>query len=566
MDDDIFEIEDDEPDLGELTNFYKTTFGDQEWRLENLYPFQADSGEVRIFKMRDLQRKMYRDRHARNVILKARQLGSSTFWAIFILDSILFSQNPLRCGIIAQTVAAAEKIMAKCAFAFKKMDEDLLEGLGITAKITAKMITFSNGATLEAGITFRSGQCDILLVSELGKMAAKMPQKATEVVTGSFPTVHRGGMIIVESTAEGKDGYLFDLVANAQEIERNPNKMLGSDDFLLHFFAWHEKDEYKSQDPYDLTEEDKMYFDRMRLRGYLFSKEQQWWWARQHSNLKEEIYREFPTFVDEAFMATGRALILATAMIAAEEKGQVGSLPFNPDLPCVTAWDIGATSAVWIFQFMSPTTLAFIDYLEGQHANFDLWKTTLDARAKKKGYTYGAHVLPWDGDSKVAMTASAKYWAEEAGFENVYCNPRQPFDMQVRVAHMMMPSCFFDADGTMLGRQRLLSYRRVYNQASHGFEERPDKGLPSHGSEAFINALFFDPSEMTMVPKEGHKGSGPSNPPAGKRQSRKDKKAGFIGRLLGDTEKKPTKRGEAVLRDADGVHVLGKGFLRRLMS
>lgn len=541
--------------------FIKDQMGDAEWRLNNLYPFQADNGEVRIFTMRDLQRKMYRDRWYRNVVLKARQLGSSTFWSLFILDSLLFDQNPLRCGIIAQTRLAAKGILKKCRFAFENMDSDLKAGLGITMKATAELLTFSNGATIESGITFRSGTCDILLVSELGKMAAKMPEKAKEVVTGAFPSVRDGGVLIVESTGEGTDGYLFDMVSQAQEIQRNPHRHLGQKDFHLHFFPWHDSPRYQTDEPFELTEEDKAYFARLRLRGYLFTKEQKWWWARERSTFKQDMYREFPTFEDEAFMAVGNALILAKAMVAAEENGQVGEVPFDPNLPVITSWDLGATSACWFFQYYDGGRIAFIDYMEAEHADLKQWHTALTERANKRGYHYAAHVFPWDGENKVGMTATTKFFAEEAGFENVYCNQRHNFQMQVKIAHMMMPRCFFAENETLLGRQRILSYRRVHNVSTGVFEERPLKTLPSHGSEAFITGLLFDPSDLAMPADMGHKGNGPSNPPPGAK-----KKRTFLGGLLGNKDEAPEKRGEAVLRSADGVSVISKGWLRRLTS
>lgn len=552
--------------LEHMGGMYQETFRNQLWRLNNLYKVQSDETGVHVFRMRDLQLQMYNNRWYRNVILKARQLGSSTFWCLFILDSILFSDEPLRCGIIAQTVPHAKGLLGKLKFAFENLDEGIKESFGFKMKATAEKLVFTtdfckHASTVAAGITFRSDTCDILLVSELGKMAAQMPGKAREVITGAFPTVHSGGMIIVESTAEGTDGYLFDLVATATEIRDNPARSLGSTDFHLHFFAWWQKEQYQSDDPFPWSEEDERYFSRMALRGYKFTKAQKNWWARQHNTLGADIYREFPTYEAEAFMSTGRALILARPMIEAEDAGHVGPLQLRQDLPVVTCWDIGPISAVWIYQYLGPTHLAFLEYLEGEHADFDLWKITLDKLAAEKGYRYAAHAFPWDGDSKKAMTGTAQYFAERAGFENVCVVERQPFDLQVRVAHMMMKTCFFDREGTALGRQRLLGYRRLFNQTNSSYEERPDKGLASHGSEAWITGLFFQPSDIAIPETPGgpHPGA-PGSDQGGKHEG------GLLKSLFGGGKAKKGDKGEATIHSADGVQVYGKGLFRRLMS
>ena len=57
----------------------------------------------------------------RNTILKVRQLGISTFCAIYMLDLCLFGRNQ-HCGIIDKTLEDGEAKLRKIAFAYEHLD------------------------------------------------------------------------------------------------------------------------------------------------------------------------------------------------------------------------------------------------------------------------------------------------------------------------------------------------------------------------------------------------------------------------------------------------------------
>src|SRR6266705_3981949 len=66
---------------------------DREWRLDHLYYIQdKDGNEIQL--KRHASQHAYGDRQwYRDIIVKARQLGFSTFIAILILDDCLFRHN-----------------------------------------------------------------------------------------------------------------------------------------------------------------------------------------------------------------------------------------------------------------------------------------------------------------------------------------------------------------------------------------------------------------------------------------------------------------------------------------
>ena len=60
----------------------------QEWRLENLYKVKDKEGNVVDFKPNWAQKTLLQS-HNLNIVLKARQLGITTFHALLFLDYCL---------------------------------------------------------------------------------------------------------------------------------------------------------------------------------------------------------------------------------------------------------------------------------------------------------------------------------------------------------------------------------------------------------------------------------------------------------------------------------------------
>ena len=80
---------------------------DELWRLNNLYFIKDKAGKKVRFSMNWAQRALYHNMWFLNVILKARQLGMTTFIQIFMLDRCLFNDNT-SAGVIAHTKGDAE--------------------------------------------------------------------------------------------------------------------------------------------------------------------------------------------------------------------------------------------------------------------------------------------------------------------------------------------------------------------------------------------------------------------------------------------------------------------------
>jgi hypothetical protein len=128
---------------------------------------------------------------------------NTTLLTIMALDQCLFVDN-FTAAIVFHNLTDAEKAFRnKVKFAYERLPEALREKLRVRKETTTEIV-FENGSSLGVGVSARSGTIQWLHVSEFGKLCAKYPEKAREVVTGSFGAVPKDGLIFIESTAEGQ--------------------------------------------------------------------------------------------------------------------------------------------------------------------------------------------------------------------------------------------------------------------------------------------------------------------------------------------------------------------------
>ena len=200
----------------------KLLLSDRKWRLDNLYYITNKRGEKQLFKRNWAQSQLYDELHYCNIVLKARQLGITTFISLLFLDIALFNPN-VCCGIIADTEENAKYIFRKIKFAYDCLPEPLKAIC--EAKIdSAKELTFSNNSLIRVGTSLRSATFQYLLISEFGKIAAEDPKRTNEILTGSLNTIATGSYCFIESTARGREGAFFICVLkprNCQIPERS---------------------------------------------------------------------------------------------------------------------------------------------------------------------------------------------------------------------------------------------------------------------------------------------------------------------------------------------------------
>ena len=146
----------------------------RKWRISNLYYIKDKKGNKVLFKPNWAQQHLYDNLHYFNVILKARQLGFTTFVMIYFLDACLFNDNH-SAGIIAHTQNDATDLFDnKIKYAYDNLPEWLRNARKAESN-SARKLSFNNGSQIYTGVSLRSGTLQKLLVSEYGKISAKYP-------------------------------------------------------------------------------------------------------------------------------------------------------------------------------------------------------------------------------------------------------------------------------------------------------------------------------------------------------------------------------------------------------
>lgn len=469
-------------------------FADRHWRLNNLYTIKDKSGRAVPFRMNAAQERLYADFHTLNVILKARQLGFTTLIQLLLLDACLFNSNT-SAGIVAHNREDAEAFFDdKIKFAYDHLDPAIRAAVPATQD-SAKSLTFANGSRIRVGTSLRSGTFQLLHVSEFGKTCAQFPAKAKEIVTGAFNAVEAGQFIAVESTAEGQGGPFHDMVIEAKrnaELQRPLTAL----DFKLHFFPWFDDPNYAlSNDDtakVRLTDAQEKYFDLLAHKhGIELSPNQEAWYVKKLATQKDEMKREYPATVEEAFEASIEGAFYSEQMQRVRTEGRICRVPVEA-VPVDTFWDLGVNDdmCIWFRQKIGPEH-RFIDYYSNSGEGLEHYARVLQERAQEGGWTYGTHYGPHDaGARRLGYEAkSVQQMATEIGIKPFVVVPRIPSEkVGVEAVRSYLRRCWFDETKTVEGVKCLDNYRKEWDEDRGVYKDRPRHDWASHGAKAFETA------------------------------------------------------------------------------
>ncbi len=469
-------------------------FADRHWRLNNLYTIKDKTGTAVPFHMNLAQERLYADFHALNVILKARQLGFTTLIQLLLLDACLFNSNT-SAGIIAHNREDAEAFFDdKIKFAYDNLDPAIRAAVPATQD-SAKSLTFANGSRIRVGTSLRSGTFQLLHVSEFGKTCAQFPSKAKEIVTGAFNAVEAGQFIAVESTAEGQGGAYHDMV---MEAKRNAElqRPLTALDFKLHFFPWFDDPNYalsaNDTAKVTLTDEQDRYFDLLSHKhGIELSPAQEAWYVKKQATQRDEMKREYPATVEEAFEASIEGAFYSDQMQRVRMEQRICRIP-NETVPVDTFWDLGVNDdmCIWFRQKIGPEH-RFVDYYSNSGEGLEHYARVLKERAELHGWTYGAHYMPHDAAARRLgyQAKSVQQMAQEIGIKPAVVVPRILSEkVGIEAVRAYLRRCWFDEARTVEGVKCLDNYRKEWDDDRGVFKDRPRHDWASHGAKAFETA------------------------------------------------------------------------------
>lgn len=449
-------------------------------------PFKPNEAQIRF-----MDRLWYR-----NIILKARQLGFTTLICVLWLDHALFNANQ-NCGIIAQDLPTVYNIFKdKIKFAYDNLPPEIRERFPLKTCNKSEMEFAHNGSTIRVATSFRSGTIHRLHISEFGKICATDPAKDDEVIEGSIPTVPTNGVLVIESTAEGRNGSFYEMVQIAQK-NYALRKILNSKEYRFHFYAWWQEPKYRlDASAIFISPEDHAYFDEIQLKvkevmniDCRIDPDQRAWYVLTRDNDlrgdQSKMWQEYPSFPDEAFQVAKDGNYYAKDMLALRRRGGVCEVEVL-DMPVNTFWDIGNSDGcfIWYHQSMNQQD-RFVNCYEAHGENLQHYVAELTSH----GYVFGTHYLPHDaahrrlGDFNKSTLEQLEDLLPGHNFVIV---PRITLlNTGIQLTRKCMKNYWFDKKRCKLGIERIEGYQKKFSQTEKRFIDVPNKANGcSEGADA----------------------------------------------------------------------------------
>jgi hypothetical protein len=361
---------------------------------------------------------------------------------------------------------------------------------------TQNELIFDNKSEISVDTSVRSGTYNYLHVSEYATIAMQYPEKAAEIRTGSFNTVHPGNYIFVESTGRGKGGEFFDLVQASRKLRRT-GRRLTQLDFKYHFYPWWMNPKYV------LSEEDTKqavfnrqqteYFNKVeKVMDTKLTLPQRAWYVMKKQWNGDDMKREYPSTDDEPFEAILKGALFGDQMAEAHEHGRIRRVPHEPGLAVDTWWDIGRRdmTAIWFVQSIG-FEFRFIWYHEEAFKELPHFVKLLNQLRMEHKWNYRYHLAPHDmatfewGGGKTRFDQ-----ALQLGYRFEIGKQYKQED-QINAARTMLPNCWFDAENCAVGIGHLEQVRREWNEYLQTYMEKYRHDEHSHGSSAFMNGCMM---------------------------------------------------------------------------
>ncbi len=411
------------------------------WRLNNLYTIIDKDGNKVLFNMNRAQHRSYSSmlRHPRVIILKSRQQGISTFWLIDYFDDGLFIED-LNIGMLAQGLEEASTLLERVKIAWDNLNPAVKEFLGIKiVKDNSKEYSFSNGSTIFIRTSFRSATLQRLHVSEMGKIAAKDPQKARELVSGTMQAIKAGNPVVIESTAEGRKNQFHKMWYSASDFVGQR----GLKDFKPLFLSWVDDPDCVAHIPQSPTQKDIEYIQKVeRDLDIVLTNEQQWWVIVQRRESGDDFDQEYPYDPESAFAAVrdgayyatqwkkeGRIVIRVDTEEEVREEGstryQLNGL-YDPALDVFVAFDLGVNDTQVLIYWQ--------ELLRGDTIEIRVIRTYYNSgegidhyyrHMKNTGYAIAGIYLPHDIKVREWSSAKSRYRImRDMGMKHLHIIPK----------------------------------------------------------------------------------------------------------------------------------------------
>ena len=273
---------------------------------------RTKEGKVQRFKHKKAQLHYEENRTGRDLILKARQMGFTTYEQLRKLEKVLL-RDTYTSATVAHQFGKTKDIFRITQFAWENMPPEFRMMYKVKYD-SAKELSFANtGSRYFVDINIRSGTVQDLHVSEVAFI-----KDIDDLFASTVETVPANGDITFETTANGLNRF-HDLWQEAVK---------GNNEFYPHFYNWTWDEGYRTKPP-DSKQWKQHYKQMASEYGYIEDVQsrfnlddwQFYWYYLKARRLKKKLTQEYPLMPDEAFLSSSSAvfdLFLVNQMVAGE--------------------------------------------------------------------------------------------------------------------------------------------------------------------------------------------------------------------------------------------------------
>ncbi len=270
---------------------------------EMLLKVRTRTGSMSALRPNRAQEEFERRRGRANIVLKARQMGISTWVAARFFLKTITRRGTLSVQV-AHTQEAAEEIFRMVRRFHRELPEELREGVLQTSRANARSLVFpkldseyrvesAGDPNAGRGLTIQNLHC-----SEV----ARWPGDARATLAGLLASMPAGpdGEVVLESTAQGAYGCFYEEWMAAE-----------TNGWVRHFFPWWWEASYRLDSASDdvLTDEESALMAWHGLtRGQIAFRRKL---ARQFGMLARQ---EYPESADDCFLSSGSCVFDSEAI------------------------------------------------------------------------------------------------------------------------------------------------------------------------------------------------------------------------------------------------------------
>jgi hypothetical protein len=208
--------------------------------------------------------------------------------------------------------------------------------------------------------------------------------------------------------------------------------------------------------------------------------------AERTSGMPEElIQQEFYCSFDAPLVGSYYGDLMS-AMLS-EEPPRIGSIPYEPERPVTTAWDLGVADAtsIWFHQLVGHEN-RLIDYEQSSGVGLDYYAKMLS----EKPYTYREHLVPHDATVRELGTGKSRLEVAKKLGLNMRVVPKLDLADGINAVRMLLPKTWMDEKSCSIGIEGLRQYtkeRILDEEGAEGepvFRDKPLHNWASHPADA----------------------------------------------------------------------------------